>query len=570
MAETKQQLQAIQAKLNNVCVVAGAGSGKTYIISKRVEFLLSKGIKQDNIVVLAFTRKAAQEIGSRVKAKILCSTFHQFCLMVIRSMPSVFGEQFIVIDQDDQERLMNLSIGDPEFSISKKNMVSLFSYQRNTKLPFTKVVDNAKEDLSEDDAKVIFSSYQRKKKDFNLMDFDDILVVFDKQLRDEKFARYIATKFKYVFVDEFQDTNKLQFDILDKLVKHGSVLYCVGDPAQSIYGFRGSDYRRILKFSTYVPNATIYKLETNFRSYQPILDISDNLLSKSSIQYDKRMVAHRSGPLHIPELHTFATEDLEARFVASKITGRFDDYMIIVRTSFGGKRFEMELLARKIPYVFIGGQSLLNMAHIKDVLAILKLAYNNKDQLAAYRFFNMWPGIGDAKAKAFINELITGTLNDKMSNILNIRDMPIDSAIDHILGAMNNVFNAMYGKSWQSRKNDLLMLKTMASKFKDVPTFINTYMLNPVEGTKDANNQVLLITAHSSKGMERKTVFVSRVQPGNFPHFRSEVEEERRLLYVAMTRAKDKLIMTRSGDIQYGHDFLEELDEGLFTNGPNK
>lgn len=547
---TKQQLAVIKAPTNkNICVVAAAGSGKTFTISKRVVHLLETNIDPKKIVVLSFTRKAANEIRTRINNKeVVCSTFHQFCLTIIRSMTSVFGPHRTVIDEQDKEQLMSQYV---DKSIVQK-LNRMHSYARNTMT----LVDEDDPDFLDVELTTVFSQYEEQKDDQRMLDFDDILCKFNEKLTP-KLSTFLANHFRYIHVDEFQDTNNLQTSILKKLVDGGSFLFAVGDSRQEIYGFRGSDYRNILEFTNIYPNSVSLELTLNFRSVQPILDLSNQLLCRSPIDYGSS-IKSSSGDGEIPLLVEFYDhKDVyreEARWVVKQIRSNYSDYMIIVRTSFEARAFENELLRCKIPYTFIGGKSVLNAAHIKDVVSVLRSAIKC-DRLSMTRYLCMWPGIGPAKAASMIEQGLgkyQGLL-DAVKSATTVTD-----AIDIAVSGISHLFDARYKGSADKRMYDIRQLSYIGASHKTLQSFIDTYNLDPVDDEQD-DKKVLLITSHSSKGMERKNVFISKVQWGHFPHPRSTTEEERRLLYVAMTRAKDRLIMTTINGRDSNFDFLDDL-----------
>ena len=389
-------------------------------------------------------------------------------------------------------------------------------------------------------------------------------------------ARRVTENTKYLLVDEMQDTNPLQWLLLQPFIGR-TQLFCVGDDAQSIYGFRGADFENIHSFKERVPDAEVLTLDLNYRSTQEILDLSNWLLDRSELHYKKRLTAHRGEGIK-PVLHSFGNEFDEARFIVSDLKKRYEKgapwhhHMILLRSAFSGRQVESALIAANIPYVFIGGTKLLEAAHVKDLISMLRVTVNYLDELAWIRFLTLWDGIGDAGAGKLVNEFLTlPDLNDcievldkkskvpkpaieALKELAKLQELP-EKSIDIAFNALTDQLQKNYEKKdWDSRARDFDLIKQLAMRHGTLADFIEAYILDPISHSEvskqDNDDLVTLITIHSAKGAEREVCYIVNASVGQYPHMRAqdsfeEVEEERRVLYVAMTRAKNELIITR-------------------------
>ncbi|MEM9586153.1 MAG: ATP-dependent helicase [Planctomycetota bacterium] len=585
-----QQRAAVEHAGGHALVLAGAGTGKTSTVVARVAHLLETGIDSKRILLLTFTRRAASEMQHRLhhlagagSKRITAGTFHHFCLWALRRWPKLFEHaDHAVIDRDDQQQLMKMAraeLGRAAVGMPKSNeLVSLHSFARNT----NQSARDYLEKYEQHDPDVIelilkaFKGYAERKKTCRYLDYDDILFVVARQLhRDAKTRETIGSLFQHVLVDEMQDTNPLQWLILDG-IRDEANLYCVGDDAQSIYAFRGADFRNVHSFSERVPGATTLKLEQNYRSTTEILDLANWLLSRSTLEYDKQLTSAR-GPGIKPRLVDFDSEFEEADWVADDLLERrhdgadWKDHMILSRTAYGARSLEAALVEREIPYRFVGGMSLLQSAHVKDLLALLRCLDNTQDQIAWVRYLTLWPRIGDVTATRAVDRLRQSFSSkgamEGLGNAMPGRPEVLDplgrvakkwgepsEAVRAAAKALTPLLEKKYDR-WDSRKRDFDLLSRVAGKHNTVRDFIETYTLDPVsesEAEKAGDTDVVtLITVHSAKGTEAPVCYVIQLQPYMYPHVRSlgnidDEEEERRILYVACTRAQDELILTRS------------------------
>lgn len=608
-----QQKQAATTTAQNCLVLAGAGCGKTKTIVARAAYLIDQGLAAQQIQILTFTRRSASEIVTRVEqhmgaqAKGLrASTFHTFCMYLLRRNPRVFGlTQFSIIDRDDQLLMFRLLRGKDKGNVLPKaaELCDLYSYARNTK---TKLSDALVEQLPqalEYKAQIaeLMKAYEQRKQERNFLDYDDILSIVAVHLQSSpELVQWVTGFCSALLVDEMQDTNPLQWALLQPLVDKVK-LFCVGDDAQSIYGFRGADFENIHHFKERVPDAEVLTLEMNYRSTQGILDLSNWLLEQSQIEYDKHLQAYRGKGLK-PQLHILSNEFEEANWIIQDLNQRYTqgaawaEHMVLLRSGFSGRYLEGALIAANIPYRFIGGVKLLESAHVKDVLSLLRVSVNPLDDLAWMRFLTLWDGVGDVGASKLAQELIQlpdiearcqrlerhGKVPQQAILILmqlDVLQQHVEACIGLALDALNEQLENNYkSKDWKRRVKDFDLVKQLARKHSSLGEFLEEYVLDPIsvseiDKTPD-QDLVTLITIHSAKGAEQKVCYVPHVSPNQYPHARAQgdfddVEEERRVLYVALTRAEDELILTKQNLNLWSQDQYDELGrkiESYFLN----
>ena len=611
-----QQKQAATTEAQHSLVLAGAGCGKTKTIVARAAYLIDQGVPANQIQILTFTRRAASEIVARVElalgdqAKGLrASTFHTFCMYLLRRIPKAFGlEQFSIIDRDDQLMMFRLIRGrddkkNPNHLPKPKELCDLYSFARNTRQKLSIALEKQmpeyfalKEQIAD-----IMKEYEARKRARSFLDYDDILAIVAKALAEsEGLVDYVASICRHMLVDEMQDTNPLQWALLEPLKERVS-LFCVGDDAQSIYGFRGADFENIHHFKERVPNAQIYKLEQNYRSTQEILDLSNWLLDQSEIQYDKRLDAYRGEGVK-PKMHIFPNEFDEAKWIAIDIKERhylegskWSDHMVLVRSSFAARHIEAACIAANVPYRFIGGMKLLETAHVKDLLSVLRVVANPLDDIAWMRFLTLWNGVGDVGASKLSQQIlldpdmqVISTKLEKFGKvpdhaILMMKQMSVlkdqvQECVSLAIQAISEQLAENYKKDWNRRQGDFDLVKQLASKHAQLSEFLEEYVLDPVsisEIERQSDTDVVtLITIHSAKGTEQKVCYVANVTPGQYPNSRAqgdfdEVEEERRVLYVALTRAQNELILTKQNLNHWARETVDEQGrkiESYFLN----
>ena len=611
-----QQKQAATTESQHSLVLAGAGCGKTKTIVARAAYLIDQGIPANQIQILTFTRRSASEIVARVElalgeqAKGLrASTFHTFCMYLLRRVPKAFGlEQFSIIDRDDQLMMFRLIRGkddkkNPNQLPKPQELCDLYSFARNTRQKLSDALEKQHpEHLAfKDQIAEIMKEYETRKRARSFLDYDDILAIVASALdQSDGLADYVASLCKHMLVDEMQDTNPLQWALLEPL-KDKVSLFCVGDDAQSIYGFRGADFENIHHFKDRVPNAQVFKLEQNYRSTQEILDLSNWLLDQSEIQYNKRLDAHRGEGVK-PRMHIFPNEFDEAKWIAIDIKERhylqgqrWSDHMVLVRSSFAARHIEAACIAANVPYRFIGGMKLLETAHVKDLLSLLRVIANPLDDIAWMRFLTLWNGVGDVGASRLAQQLLLepefDLIFDKLEKFgripaetvlimkqMTVLKQEVQACVSLGIQAIEAQLAENYKKDWNRRQVDFELVKQLASKHTQLSEFLEEYVLDPVsisEIERQSDSDVVtLITIHSAKGTEQKVCYVVNVTPGQYPHTRAQgdfndVEEERRVLYVALTRAQNELILTKQNLSLWARDVIDEQGrkvESYFLN----
>lgn len=572
-------------------VLAGAGSGKTRTIIARAAYLISAGTPSHRIRILTFTRRAASEIVERVRMHIgssaeglRASTFHAWCISLVRQAPSIFGyKEYSVIDRDDQLQLFRMFRGKSKSSqLPTAGMLcDLYSFARNTGQTLDTTLQKKQPELYEKKEHIaqVMLSYEAKKRERRYLDYDDILDVVAQRLNSSPQTNsWVAGQYDHILVDEMQDTNPLQWKLLNPL-KNMLTLFCVGDDAQSIYGFRGADFRNVHSFSDRVDGSITLKLDQNYRSTQEILDVANWVLRESPLNYDKDLLAVR-GMGKKPQLHTFENEWEEARWIIEDLLERrragadWQKHMILSRSAFAARVVESALLSQDIPYRFIGGTKLLQSAHVRDVLSVLRIVANTQDEIAWMRYLMLWSGVGEVTANRVIERIFSAQNLDDCIQVIHsesnvpetavrviaiVRELQNDvpRALASAFSAMENLLATKYQSlQWDKRKRDFMLVEKLAEKHTSISAFIEEYILDPIHGTqverRDIDDAVTIITIHSAKGTECDVCYVINVSPGACPSVytqgkEDEVEEERRVLYVALTRAKDELIVTRHG-----------------------
>ena len=587
-------------------VLAGAGSGKTRTLIYRVAYLLEKEVRSEEILLVTFTNKAANEMKTRVegllqgKAKNLwCGTFHHIGNRLLRAYGNLIGlaPDFGILDDEDSRDLVKACIkpfepNGRDMKFPKPGVVqSVLSFSVNAKRPVRDVVLQNYPHLISfiPEFEKIKIQYDEKKKKSNNLDYDDLLLKWVELLKKSDVAREKLTRqFRYCLVDEYQDTNRIQHEIIQILSSHHKNVLVVGDDAQSIYSFRAADIKNILAFPEYHENAKIFKLETNYRSTKPILELANKSISHNVHQFPKTLKSlQKEGSL--PQLVKVRDARQQAAFIGQRIielgeTGaELSEIAVLFRAHYQAAELELELTKRGIPYLVRGGIRFFEQAHIKDVLAYLKIISNPADELAWSRALTQQPGIGAGFAekifKAVENEKgdlvkvssveFGQNMPPRVRDGLNgfkkilkslvregIQDHP-DMLIEEVLDKGYNKHVLMNFENAQERLEDLRELVNFAHTYKSLKDFLADATLR--EGfrgesfAKDGEQgelfqQLVLSTIHQAKGLEWKAVFVISLSEGLFPHAKSmaseeNLEEERRLFYVAVTRAKEELVL---------------------------
>lgn len=554
------QREAVFAPIDRpVLVVAGAGSGKTRILTLRVAFLVRKlGIPENRILAVTFTNKAAKEMKERLEnlintKNLNVGTFHSFALRIITEN---FG-RFTIYDEEDSKSLLKEICEGTDYKNEVKAIKNAISRYKNT----GEVPDWIPRGVFFS----ILEEYRRRLERSGALDFDDILVKANEILKDEKIRKKYSQKLFYILVDEYQDTNPLQHNILVKIAgdpDHRRV-FVVGDEDQAIYSFRGADYRIFLNFMRDFPNSILIKLEKNYRSTQKILDLANNLIRHNVDRRDKVLYSERKeGP--DPIYKTFFEDREEAEWIAYEIKLNFkpDDVMILYRANYMSRVLEQALISRGIPYKVVGDVGFFQRREVKDLLAFLRFSLNRRDILSLKRALGILEGVGKRTVEKVIDVLIKGgdwrilnlvkeqrvALEGFFSLIEEISDLKPKHALRKVVEFLNyyQILEKYDPEKYHERKGNVEELFRMAEEYEDTNEFL--YQVSLLSSSDEEGSGVSLMTVHSAKGLEREVVFVVGLEEGIFPHSKAleegKIEEERRLCYVAITRAKTYLYLT--------------------------
>ncbi len=617
------QREAVTSTEGPLLVIAGAGSGKTRTLVYRVAYLLEQGVDPEKILLLTFTRKASQEMLWRAGQllnetcrRVVGGTFHGIANMLLRRHGHHlgFGSSFTIIDRADAEGIVNLlkgSLGltgrDKQFP-TKRVVVNILSGSVNKSIAIDDLVYEHYSHLSEHVDNILNLEKHYKEFKFNngLMDYDDLLVNWKRLLDTVPEARQeIAARYSHIMVDEYQDTNLIQADIVRLLAHDHKNLMVVGDDSQSIYSFRGADFYNIMRFPKVFSDTRIIKLEENYRSCQPILSLTNDIIRNATEKYAKTLFTNIEGG-HKPRLFAGRDEREEAIFVAKKIGElrskgmALNNIAVLFRSGFHSYKLEMELNATGTDFEKRGGMKLTESAHMKDVIAFLRLKVNPMDTLSWNRILLHLDKVGPKTARK-IADTITTAANpwqalaeypcgktwkhgvEKLARLFWGMERETVPAVlyELVWPYYQPLFEKIYRDDFPKRQKDLDQLRSIVSGYEDLQSFVDDTTLDPPEtasGRPDEDSERLILsTIHSSKGLEWDAVFVMGLADGRFPHAAAGLgeqwEEERRLLYVAATRARKYLYLSyprqmMTPDRQFRRvgmsPFLSELRAGLF------
>ena len=583
---------------DGILVLAGAGCGKTRTMIARAIFLLGeKEIRPERLAMLTFTRRAAREINERLDLElpgrhngVFVGTIHRFCLNIIHRFAGEFDiEEVKIMDRNDEDialrRIRNellkargYNIKDTGILPKEGAIASVFSYVRNTCSTLEKYyeIESCDEAETLPMMELALLEYTKYKKEHQYLDFDDILtVVAEKLCENEKLRQRVQWMFEYILVDEMQDTSPVQWKILRALYPKVK-LFCVGDDAQSIYGFRGADFESVHHFCDKLPNSTTLWLTENYRSNQQILDVANVLLNDSSLRYNRNLVAHNGDSKVLPIFLKYYDENEEAISLVNLIANKMaygtpaKEILVLMRSTINGRRLEYELTRYGIPFKVVGGHSLMDSAHVKDTFSAIEALTDPKNEIAWLRFITILPKIGEKTAERMYKNA-SQNATDAHSMLANMAQLLKDKAPDaaNFVGTQfdvderpaemlvkiidfydeTGIMSKKYDK-WSERKKDLNALVEVAERYDNVGDFLEAFKIDEEAevAEDDDSDEITLSTVHGAKGTEAEVVIVMHVQEGNYPHYRcktdTEIEEERRVLYVAMTRAKKELYLT--------------------------
>ncbi|MFN4226736.1 MAG: ATP-dependent helicase [Candidatus Ratteibacteria bacterium] len=613
----QQQLEIVKNTEGPCLVIAGAGSGKTRVLVYRVCYLIEKGVSPSNILLLTFTNKAAKEMLTRVEKilgfypkGLIGGTFHHVANLLLR----IYGKEininsnFTIIDEEDSASIIKEII---EKTKKKEDYPHPSKIKEFISLSIN-TCENLKETINNffpeyayliSDVEKIYKEYQRVKRNLNQLDYDDLLVYWLKLMRNEVVGDRISTRFKYILVDEYHDTSKLQAKILYLLsIKHKNIM-AVGDDAQSIYSFRGATVANIIEFPKIYPEAKIFYLDINYRSTPQILNFANNVISHNKIQFPKNLVSIRENGVK-PVIVKCRNMKEEGVFVSQRINKLIEigiepkEIGVLFRSRYQAGELEIELSKLKIPYIIRGGLKFFEQAHIKDIVAYYRVGENFKDILSWRRIFNISEGIGKKGIERLVDLILKSEnldeFKDKMENLMltkkgkeslekqveiieKIKNLSFPEGIELILNSGYSRYISRKYKDDIERLEDIKTLKEIASFYSNISDFLSEASLQEYSKGESPNikNAVILSTIHQAKGLEWKIVFIIGVCDNHFPHPYSvkdplALEEERRIFYVGITRAKEDLYIT-----YYSYDnfrytplkksiFIEEISPELY------
>ncbi len=609
------QLEAVMNLAGPVLVIAGAGSGKTRTLIYRVARLVETGVPPEAILLLTFTRKSAQEMLDRASelSDTRCrfvsgGTFHALAFKVLRNHAKELGynNSFTILDRSDMEEVLRTLVPDlkmdgkpPRFP-KRGTLANIISKAANLEQPVEELMLNEFGQFMEvaphiQTLGVLYADY---KKTHQLMDYDDLIICFRQLLMEHPTVRKeLGERYAYVMVDEYQDTNCIQADIVKWLAHDHKNVMVVGDDSQSIYSFRGANFRNMLDFPKIFPSTKVIKLEENYRSTQPILALTNALMDHAMEKYTKCLFTKREGGKK-PKVIDTHTEQEQATYISRYLSkavaegASLQDFAVLFRAAYHSFELEAELTRQGIPYVKYGGFKFLESAHIKDFLAHMRVVVNKDETVSWLRILRLIKNVGQGKSRKIIKWMKDdriaphnlakwpklgkkdtglkplGALLERLSH----QHLTPAEAVSHVMAYYIPILKERYDDH-PRRQKELEQLAPMAERYGKLRTFLDDLVLDPPGSAADMakgteNEKLTLSTVHSAKGLEWPMVFVIWAMEGKFPSARAynnplDLEEERRLMYVATTRAKDRLTISYPGMEVSGWSGYSPGGEGL-------
>jgi len=617
----EKQLEAVMAHNGAILVIAGAGSGKTKTLTYRTARLIEDGVNPENILLLTFTKKASAQMLNRAVLvlderceNVAGGTFHSFSNMILRKYASCLGlkNNFTIMDTSDSEDVINHITNNlypkKEKRFPKKSTIlEIYSKSVNKEIPVKEIVEKDYYNFLEVVDKIveIQKGYVKYKRENSLLDYDDLLLYLKFLLNDnENIRKKLSNQYKYIMIDEYQDTNTLQADIIKLLASEHNNVMAVGDDSQSIYSFRGANYQNILEFPNIFKDVKIIKLEQNYRSSQNILNLTNKIISKAKFGYKKELFSEIKD-IKMPMLIRAKNSQTEAEFVCQKVLELIDedislnDICVLIRNSRMSYNLEIELAKYNIPFQKFGGPKFLDSAHIKDIIAHLRVILNPDDTISLNRILLLLKGIG-AKAvstiipviqnKSYNQKLLAGKFAPVLSPLFKIlkesENYDLQTLIENIINYYRPILKDKYD-DYQKREKDLEHFLYLSKQYKKLDNFLSDLALEPPEATVEGmykrnikDDCLTISTIHSAKGLEWNSVFIIGAVDGRFPSAYSfnsveEMEEELRLMYVATTRAKSDLMISYPIDmydwssgmvLSKPSRFLDDIESSLIEN----
>ncbi len=608
-----QQLAAATCTDGPLLVIAGAGTGKTRTLIYRLSYLLEQGVDPQRILLMTFTRRAAQQMLERAQMlrpesgaeRVMGGTFHSFCAYILRRLAPLVKLQpnFSIIDTVDASDIIDLIVqelklrGKDRAFPRKGKIQDIISKARNAQVSMAQILEKHYPDMLEkygEELELIFETFTKYKRGNQLLDYDDLIeITRDELLNNAPFAHKARSLFDYIMVDEYQDTNGIQKELADALAKDHRNLMVVGDDAQSIYGFRGANYENILRFPADWPECHIVRIEHNYRSTQCILDLTNAILSHNQLAFPKHLFT-QGAQGERPWFRECLTAEDEAEWIADRILALapqtpFHEMAVLYRSGYHGNYIQAELIKRQIPFVVYGGIRFTERRHIKDLVAYLRIVMNPQDALAWHRLLQLLPGIGKVTARKIIMQIrqnqgeLMPDAFEKKGFVQALRELKV--ALADAADASTPVLQIQrlrqhyqpllksVESDWLDRMPDLDLLENLAQKYDQLPKFLTDFALDPPSNqyqdqtrpslSESDEKPLVLSTVHSAKGLEWKVVFVVHLLDGLFPSVRSlkdfeNLEEERRLFYVACSRAAKYLYLSHPAHYQSYADFFSQ------------
>ena len=611
------QYEAVMHNNGAALVIAGAGTGKTRTLIYRVSRMVEDGVPPESILLLTFTRKASAEMLRRAAGmldgrceKVSGGTFHSFALQILRRYAKLIGydPSFNVLDQGDSGDVISLLRSQLKLDRSKRRFPRKESLSKMFNLSINRCESIENTVINEfpqfvddlDQIEILFNQYTDYKKKYSLMDYDDMLLNLLELIKNHpKVKNEVNKKYKYVMVDEYQDTNKLQHQLVLQLAGENENIMAVGDDAQSIYSFRGANFKNIMNFPKDFKECKVYTIEENYRSTQPILDMTNFMIGSAAFRYEKDLYTSRLGG-EIPKIISAESERQQSEFIVQQVLElreeglELDDIAILARSGFLTFDLEIELNRANIPYHKFGGLKFAETAHIKDIMAYLKIIHNNNDAISWHRSLLLLEGVGPRTATKIIDTITTKklTLKKKADISTEVKSKENVNKLFTVLSELSRGRSAVSEKvnrlatyykplmkskydDWKKRWKDIEMFITISERYRSLNEFLNDMAIEPpLDSVNDLlpeskeDEFITLSTIHSAKGLEWKAVFIIWALDGRLPSTKSAenidtMEEERRLFYVASTRARDNLYITYPTNIF-------DRESGLILSKPSR
>jgi DNA helicase-2/ATP-dependent DNA helicase PcrA len=592
------QYEAVTAIDGPLLVIAGAGTGKTRTLVYRVAHLVEIGVDPRSILLLTFTRRAAEEMLRRASllidnrcAKVAGGTFHSFANIVLRHFGPKMGlsPSYTIMDRPDSEDVVQLLRGELGLNTKerrfprKQTVAEIYSMALNKQWTIPDLIERDYPHLydSLEDLLRLYERYVEYKKGKALLDYDDLLIKLKDLLSgDEGVRRRLSDTYRFIMVDEYQDTNRLQAEIVRRLAANHDNVMVVGDDAQSIYSFRGANFRNIMDFPKDFPSTRIITLEENYRSTQPILNLTNEIIRRAQERYDKNLVTRKEQG-DLPILVQAESEQAQSRFVCQKILELREegvplwDIAVLFRSSFHSFDLEIEVTRHNIPFVKRGGFQFMESAHIKDLLAHLRIAANPQDAISWNRVLLLLEGIGPQMSQKIIHWVLEGNqaperlrsfeskgrVTHGLKTLAQVLEACFEAQrpsekLQYLMQYYGPILKRKYADDYPKRLKDIEHFQGITERYRSLERLLSDMALEPPTDSVDGvlavdpdEGPLILSTIHSAKGLEWHSVFIIWALEGRFPSYynintQEELEEERRLLYVAATRAKENLFVT--------------------------